>query len=141
VLHNPPFAVEDSVTFTATPNIATLAPAYQWKRNGNNIGGATNATYSTASLVNNDQISCELTTNANCVSPNSATSNIIIIAVSGTVTPAISIAASTDSVCRDKASPLRLLSPTGVLHRDINGRKTAAIFQVLHLLLIQHQVF
>jgi hypothetical protein len=64
-----------------------------------NIGGATNATYSTASLVNNDQISCELTTNANCVSPNSATSNIIIIAVSGTVTPAISIAASTDSVC------------------------------------------
>jgi hypothetical protein len=103
----------NSVTFTATPNNATLAPAYQWKRNGNNIGGATSATYSTASLANNDQISCELTTNANCVSPNSATSNIITIAVSGTVTPAISIAASTDSVCPGQSVTLTATPTNG----------------------------
>jgi hypothetical protein len=47
------------VTFTATPS-GTSNPIYQWKKNGSAISGATSATYTTSSLVNNDAISVDM---------------------------------------------------------------------------------
>jgi hypothetical protein len=49
-----------SVTFTATPTSA-LNPTYQWKKNGVAITGATNSTYTTNALTNNDIITVEMT--------------------------------------------------------------------------------
>ncbi|HLP53319.1 MAG TPA: YCF48-related protein [Chitinophagales bacterium] len=89
----------NSVTFTAVPANGGNAPAYQWKLNGTNIGGATNATYSSSSLNDNDQISCELTSSASCISSGNATSNTVTIAVSSTVTPSVIVTTSADSVC------------------------------------------
>jgi len=44
-----------SVTFTATASGIT-SPTYQWYKNGTAVSGETNVTYTTTSLINNDQI-------------------------------------------------------------------------------------
>ena len=57
--------VNTSVTFTATPTNGGASPAYQWKKNGNNVG-SNSPTYIDSSLTNNDVISCVLTSNVSC---------------------------------------------------------------------------
>jgi hypothetical protein len=88
-----------NITFTATPTNGGGAPAYQWKKNGNNILGANANTYTTNALVNNDIISVELTSNANCASPLVVTSNSLLMTVNPNNTPAITISASLTSIC------------------------------------------
>ncbi len=81
-----------SVTFTATPTNGGT-PSYQWKLNGNNVG-TNSSTYTNAALTNGDQVSCVMTSSLACASPTTATSNIITMAVTATVTPSVSIAAN-----------------------------------------------
>jgi uncharacterized lipoprotein YmbA len=88
-----------NITFTATPTNGGGAPAYQWKKNGNNILGANANTYTSNALVNNDIISVELTSNANCASPLVVTSNSLLMTVNPNNTPAITISASLTSIC------------------------------------------
>jgi hypothetical protein len=49
-----------AVTFTATPSGIT-SPTYQWYKNGTAVSGETNVTYTTTSLINNDQINVKAT--------------------------------------------------------------------------------
>ena len=61
--HNPS-CQGSGVTFTA--NIASSnSPSYQWKVNGVNVG-SNSPTFSSASLTNGQQISCETISSANC---------------------------------------------------------------------------
>jgi len=76
-----PMCPGNSATFTATPTNGGTTPAYQWKLNGGNVG-TNSSTYTNASLLNSDQVSCVLTSNAPCVSPTTATSNTITMTVS-----------------------------------------------------------
>nr|AUN35604.1 hypothetical protein [uncultured bacterium] len=69
-----------NVTFTATPVNGGASPSYQWKKNGNNAGTNSN-TYSDAGLLQNDVISCILTSNASCATTQTATSNSITMNV------------------------------------------------------------
>jgi hypothetical protein len=87
-----------SVTFTATPADGGTTPVYQWKVNGVNAG-TNSPTFSSASLNNNDVITCEMTSNANCVSPATVTSNQITMTVLPSVAPTVSISASQTTVC------------------------------------------
>jgi hypothetical protein len=68
-----------NVTFTAVPVNGGTTPAYQWKKNGSNVG-TNSTTYSDAGLVNGDQITCQMTSNYSCPTGGIAT------ATSGTVT-------------------------------------------------------
>jgi hypothetical protein len=68
------------VTFTAVPVNGGVTPAYQWKKNGNNTGTNSN-TYSDAALLQNDIISCILTSNASCITSQTAISNSITMNV------------------------------------------------------------
>ena len=81
------------VTFTATPTNGGATPSYQWKLNGNNVGTNSN-TFSNATLANGDQVICVMTSSLACASPTTATSNIITMAVTSSVTPSVSIAAN-----------------------------------------------
>lgn len=87
-----------SVTFTASPTNGGSAPQYQWKKNGSNVG-TNSATYVATGLVNGDQVTCVLTSNAPCIGLSSATSNTITMTVNSSVTPAISIATTSTSIC------------------------------------------
>jgi uncharacterized protein (TIGR02145 family) len=87
-----------SVTFTATPTNGGTAPAYQWKKGGVSISGATSATY-TYTPANNDVITCTLTSNASCISGNPATSAGITMAVSANSAVSVTISASGNNVC------------------------------------------
>ncbi|MBL0137780.1 MAG: T9SS type A sorting domain-containing protein [Bacteroidetes bacterium] len=82
-----------SVTFTATPTNGGTTPSYQWKLNGANVG-TNSATYTNAALANGNTVSCVMTSNANCASPTTATSNTLTMVVNAAVTPSVSIAAN-----------------------------------------------
>lgn len=78
-----------SVTFTATQTNGGV-PVYQWQVNGSNAGSG-GATFTTSSLNDGDNVSVIMTSNAACVSPNTATSNIITMTVTATVTPSVTV--------------------------------------------------
>lgn len=87
-----------SVTFTATPTHGGSLPTYQWKVNGANVGSGS-ATYSSSSLANGDLVEVVMTSNANCASATTATSNQISMVVSSPVTPTVSITESANNIC------------------------------------------
>jgi len=93
-----PVCVGTTVIFTATPSNGGPTPAYQWKKNGTVISGATNATY-TYVPANNDALTCVLTTNAACVTGSPATSNTVTMTVNPMLTAGVSIAASANPSC------------------------------------------
>jgi hypothetical protein len=84
-----------SVVFTATPTNGGSTPAYQWKKNGINVGGNSN-TYNINSLTNGDIVSVVMTSNAACVSSATANSNNITITVNTGVVPGIAIFGQTN---------------------------------------------
>ncbi|MBX7227393.1 MAG: gliding motility-associated C-terminal domain-containing protein, partial [Chitinophagales bacterium] len=87
-----------NVTFTAVPTNGGTTPVYQWKLNGVNVG-SNSATYSNSTLANGDQITCVLTSNANCATGNPATSNTVTITVNPNLPVGVSIVASSSNIC------------------------------------------
>ena len=72
-------------------------PAYQWKKGGADISGATAATYVTATATNNDSYSVEMTSTEMCATPAAITSLPTVITVN---TPtAITLQPTNQSVC------------------------------------------
>jgi hypothetical protein len=68
-----------SVTFTATPVNGGSTPAYQWQVNGSNAG--TNSPTYTYTPLNNDVVTCILTSNASCITGSPATSTPVTMIV------------------------------------------------------------
>lgn len=85
------------VIFTATPTNGGTAPLYQWYKNAVAIPAATNATFSSATLANNDIITCKITSDETCPSPTTATSTGITMTVFPVVIPSVTIAISSGS--------------------------------------------
>ena len=87
------------VTFTAVPENGGAAPVYQWQLNGSNVG-TNSSTYTNANLVDNDLISCIMTSNASCITENPATSNTITMTVNTVLPVGVSITASSNPICQ-----------------------------------------
>ncbi|MBX7226280.1 MAG: choice-of-anchor J domain-containing protein, partial [Chitinophagales bacterium] len=93
-----PICPGTNVTFTATPTNGGTTPSYQWKLNGSNVG-TNSATYSNASLVQGDVVSCVMTSNALCASTSTATSNTVTMTVTANPPASVSIVASNNPTC------------------------------------------
>lgn len=85
------------VTYTTSATNGGTAPAYQWKVNGTNVGTGSSA-YSY--MPNNgDIVSVEMTSNANCATPATATASRTMT-VNAKQTPAVTAtAATTGTLC------------------------------------------
>jgi hypothetical protein len=70
----------EQVTFSATITNGGTTPVYQWKVNGNN-GGTNSSSFSSTTLAQGDVVTCQLTSNVNCPSPNPVTSTGITMTV------------------------------------------------------------
>src|SRR4030095_8171883 len=86
-----------TVTFTATPVNGGTTPSYQWQVNGVNVG--TNSdTYSSSTLADGDIVTVIMTSNANCVTTPTATSNQVTMTIT-TIVPSVTISSPTNSIC------------------------------------------
>jgi subtilisin family serine protease len=71
----------NGIVFSSSITNGGSSPSYQWKLNGNNITGATSATYTTSNVNNGDIITCQLISNGVNVNPNPVQSNSITISL------------------------------------------------------------
>ncbi len=99
-----PICAGTAVTFTATVQNGGTLPSYQWKKNGNDISGATNSTYTSTTLANGDIITCVLSSNATCVIDSPVSSNAITMTVNSL--PTVSISASGNPICTGASTTL-----------------------------------
>ena len=85
------------VKFTATPNGGS-GYLYQWQKGGVDIGGASNASYTSTDLSNGDEIRVIIKSSA-ASSTCSTTSSVITMTVNPVLTPSVSISASKTTIC------------------------------------------
>ena len=84
--------------FTAATNIT--GGTYQWKKNGQNISGATGTTYSAAGFVDGDDVQVTITAPSGaCYTANSVTSQSVILQVTPSQTPTAVLSVTPQSVC------------------------------------------
>jgi len=94
-----PVCAGNTVLFTAHPIDEGSSPVYQWKVNGVNAG--TNSSNFTYIPVNNDPVSCVLTSSlTSCVTNNPTTSNMVTMTVNPNYTLSETISAPSDTVCQ-----------------------------------------
>jgi PKD repeat protein len=92
-----PSCAGTSLTFTADASGGGSNPQYQWRKNGVNINGANSSTYTSSEFANGDKITCVLTSNAECATPSSVTSNEITLEVNSVSAPSVEIVISDGS--------------------------------------------
>jgi hypothetical protein len=78
--------VGTQVTFRATSLKQSKLSTFQWQVNGVNVG-ATGFQFTSSTLVNNDVVTCILTSGAHCASQLTYTSNKITMQVNQSITP------------------------------------------------------
>lgn len=94
IVANPisPICSGTSTTFTATPTNGGVVPTYQWFVNGTPQPGNT-AVFTITTLTNPSSVNVIMTSNEQCLSQPTATSNAINMVVNPLVTPSVTIAA------------------------------------------------
>ncbi len=109
-----PMCAGASATFTATPTNGGTTPTYQWQINGVNVGGATAATFTTATLTNGQIVTCIMTSNLSGVTGSPATSNAITMTVNAV--PATPTVTTNSPVCAGSTINLSTTAVTGATY-------------------------
>jgi PKD repeat protein len=102
-----------NVTVSATPTNGGASPQYAWYLNGVLQSGQTGSTYVNSTLVDGDQVNCEMTSNLNGVIGSPVNSNVLTFSVTGP--PITDFYAQDTVVCTGTAMQFfdsSLLSPT-----------------------------
>ena len=101
-----------NVTFAATPVNGGAIPVYQWQLNGSNAG-TNSPTFSSTTLVNNDVVTCVMTTSNTCASPSKVTSDPITMVVHQPPTPVLT---SNSPVCEGGQLIVSATAVTGITY-------------------------
>ena len=113
-----------TVGFTAVATNGGATPVWQWQVNGVDKGSDT-AVFSTNSLSSGDIVTCVMTSTATCPSPSTVISDSITISIGPPVTPALTIAASADTICQGAADVFIAVPVNGgsppVFQWQVNG--------------------
>ncbi|MBW7913601.1 MAG: T9SS type A sorting domain-containing protein [Taibaiella sp.] len=119
----PPWNGGLTVTFTATPTHGGTNPEYQWKRNGQDITGATGATWGVIvnALNPNEDICVVLKSSYECAVPDTAMSNCITTAFTGI-----------GDIVNNKNIKIYPNPTSTILH--VEGVKTGATIELIDLL-------
>ncbi len=72
------FAAGQNVRFTASATNAGANPTYKWEINGAAVAGATNSTFMTNTLFDNDEVSCTVVNTSGPCLPTSGTKSVIV---------------------------------------------------------------
>jgi len=86
------------VLFTADATGGGASPVYQWQVNGMDAG-TNSGSFSTNSLADGDVVSCVLTGSVVCATAPTAVSNPLPMKVEPVPDPAVTVAASTTTIC------------------------------------------
>ncbi len=79
------------LTFTATPSSGGTNPTYQWTVDGVNVG-TNSATFTSTEITNGQSVSCTMITSLICAMDNNAIGNSIVIIVTPSIAPEVTIA-------------------------------------------------
>ncbi len=113
-----------SITFNAVTTNAGTSPTYQWQVNGVNVGTNSNV-FTTNSLTNNALVECMLTSNAACITTQTANSNVLTITVISTLTPSVSINTTSSTICNGSSNTFTANATNGggapIYQWQING--------------------
>lgn len=90
------------VIFTATAVNPGSNPVYQWRKN-NIIVGTNSSTYTDNALAEGDEILCILGPDHPCMASAVVLGNTIVMHVTSTLTPTVSISTSNTSICKGKS--------------------------------------
>ncbi|MGN6603931.1 MAG: gliding motility-associated C-terminal domain-containing protein [Ginsengibacter sp.] len=86
------------ITFDAIATNGGSSPVFQWMVNGNNAP-ANGAEFTSDQLSDGDVVTCEMTSNATCASPDTSTSKAVTLKISPHVTPGVTITVNANPVC------------------------------------------
>lgn len=133
ITQNPagPFCFGIPVTFTATPTNGGATPTYQWYVNNVLVVGATNVSYTSSTLNNNDQVRVDFVSSSACAIPPNASSNTIIVTVTPSVTPSVTITPNpAGAICQGTSVTFTATSTNGgatpTYNWYVNGPPAAA---------------
>jgi hypothetical protein len=113
-----------AVTFTSSVTNGGTGTLYQWLLNGTNISGATGSSYTASSGVNNgSQYSVSVTSNANCLAINTASSNPVTMTLTSPV--ATITASGNTALC--SGGNVTLTASNGASYLWSNGATAQAI--------------
>ncbi|MES2645345.1 MAG: PKD-like domain-containing protein [Bacteroidota bacterium] len=88
------------ISFTAHPVNGGTSPVYQWKIDGVDVSGATNASFTSAAITNGQKVSVSLVSSETCISAAIVSSNEITVVVNPILTPSVSISSNTgNNIC------------------------------------------
>jgi len=99
-------SISASATTVCQSTVWHILPHQQWRHNtglpveGKRTNAGTNSNSYSYQPVNNDVVTCELTSNATCPTGNPATSNSINMTVNPSEPVSVSISASATTVCQ-----------------------------------------
>lgn len=120
------------VTFSSSVSNEGAAPQYKWFLN-NTLTGIPTSTFTSSALQHGDEIKAVLVSNAICATPATDTSGIITMTVNPNVTPAITLAATSNNICagetvtftatptHEGTAPVYAWFKNGVIYAGVTG--------------------